>query len=188
MPRFQFACGYCGRETGVREGYQTEAGTNAPYPLIYICGGCNRPTYFERGGQTPAPLLGKSVEGVPSQVLTMYEEARRCTGVEAYTACVLTCRSLLMHLAEEKGAEKQSNFVKTIEYLDEKHYIPPDGKEWVDRIRLQGNKATHEPMIMGKQDAFELLLFAEMLLRFIYEFPARVKATQTAQGEAKHNP
>jgi len=85
-----------------------------------------------------------------------------------------------MHLAEEKGSGKQPNFVKYIEYLDEKHYIPPDGKEWVDRIRLQGNKATHEPVIMGRQDAFELLSFAEMLLRFIYEFPARVKAAQTS--------
>jgi hypothetical protein len=44
----------------------------------------------------------------------------------------------------------------------------------VDHIRKKGNEATHEIALMGQADAEELIGFTEMLLKFIYEFPARV--------------
>jgi hypothetical protein len=54
--------------------------------------------------------------------------------------------------------------------------VPPNGKGWVDHIRKKGNEATHEIVLMKKDDALELISFAEMLLKFIYEFPAQVPA------------
>ena len=44
----------------------------------------------------------------------------------------------------------------------------------MDHIRKKGNEATHEIALMTAQDATELISFAEMLLKFVYEFPARV--------------
>lgn len=38
----------------------------------------------------------------------------------------------------------------------------------------KGNEATHEIVLMKKEDALDLIAFSEMLLKFIYEFPARV--------------
>jgi hypothetical protein len=55
-------------------------------------------------------------------------------------------------------------------------YVPPDGKGWVDHIRKKGNEATHEIALMTAADAEELISFVEMLLKFVYEFPARVPA------------
>jgi hypothetical protein len=44
----------------------------------------------------------------------------------------------------------------------------------VDHIRKKGNEANHEIAIMSRTDAEELISFIEMLLKFMYEFPARI--------------
>lgn len=176
---YHFRCGYCGREVSSREGYYTEMGYGKAKgaPVIFICPGCNKPSYFcdpDYSSQTPAPLLGNDVEAVPDSIAVSYKEARQCTKVEAYTACVLVCRKLLMHLAVQEGAEKGKSFLFYVEYLTQNGYIPPNGKIWVDHIRKKGNEANHEIVLMTRDDAFELLSFIEMLLKFIYEFPARI--------------
>jgi len=97
--------------------------------------------------------------------------------VNSFTSTVLTCRKLLMHIAVEKGAPEGKSFMEYVEYLSQKNYVPPDGKGWVDAIRTRGNEANHEIKIMAVADASELITFLEMLLKFIYEFPAKVKPT-----------
>jgi hypothetical protein len=96
--------------------------------------------------------------------------------VLAYTAAVLACRKILMHIAVEKQAQENQSFVVYVEYLAGKHYVPPGGEGWVDHIRKKGNEANHEIKLMSKADAEELITFVEMLLKLIYEFPARVPA------------
>jgi hypothetical protein len=97
--------------------------------------------------------------------------------VNSFTSAVLTCRKLLMHIAVEKGAPTGQNFLEYVEYLSQKGYVPPDGKGWVDYIRKKGNEANHEIKIMSPTDAEDLITFSEMLLKFIYEFPAKVRPT-----------
>ena len=79
-----------------------------------------------------------------------------------------------MHLAVEKGAPTGKSFLEYVEYLAQKGYVPPDGKGWVDHIRKKGNEANHEIKIMSEADAKDLIAFSEMLLKFVYEFPAKV--------------
>jgi hypothetical protein len=55
--------------------------------------------------------------------------------------------------------------------LGDNGFIPPNGKGWVDFIRQRGNEANHEIALMSEKDSFPLVLFTEMLLRFIYEMP-----------------
>ncbi|WP_432443464.1 DUF4145 domain-containing protein [Lysinibacillus sphaericus] len=66
-------------------------------------------------------------------------------------------------------------------FLKGKNYIPPDGKEWVDEIRKQGNEATHEINGVGKQDSLEILDFTTMLLTFIFEMPGRMNSRKKAK-------
>jgi hypothetical protein len=61
-----------------------------------------------------------------------------------------------------------------LDYLANNGFVPPKGRGWVDHIRKKGNEATHEILAMTHDDATELVLFSEMLLKFIYEFPARI--------------
>jgi hypothetical protein len=100
--------------------------------------------------------------------------------VNSFTSAVLTCRKLLMHIAVAKGAAPGKSFMEYVEYLDQKNYIPPDGKGWVDYIRKKGNEANHEIKIMSVADASDLITFLEMLLKFVYEFPAKVQPIATS--------
>lgn len=86
-----------------------------------------------------------------------------------------------MHVAVAKGAEEGKDFVYYVEYLAMKNYIPPDARGWVDYIRTRGNEANHEIVIMGDEEATDLLVFTEMLLKLVYEFPATLKS-RIAQG------
>ena len=166
-----YICGYCGDKTGVNIGYYE----NNKEGYIYLCGGCNRPTFIERNYfQTPAPILGNPVSSLPQDIEELYNQARGCTQINAYTACVLVCRKILMHIAAIKGAPPNQNFIQYVDFLANMGYVPPDGKGWVDIIRKKGNEANHEIVLMSKEDALELLSFVEMLLRFVFEFPARI--------------
>lgn len=79
-----------------------------------------------------------------------------------------------MNIAVAQGASEGKKFIDYVNYLAENGYVPPNGKGWVDHIRKKGNEATHEIIVMTQSDAEELISFAEMLLKFIYEFPSRI--------------
>lgn len=98
--------------------------------------------------------------------------------VNSFTATVLVCRKMLMNIAVAQGTEAGLTFVKYVEFLASNHFVPPNGKGWVDHIRSKGNEATHEIALMTSDDAGELISFVEMLLKFIYEFPAKVPASK----------
>lgn len=166
-----FKCKFCDKEVATRKGYFRKE-TNW---RIYICPHCARPTFFEGAIQIPAPLLGNDVEKLPENIKILYNEIRDCTGINAYTSAILSCRKLLMHIAVEQGAPKGKNFIEYVDFLATKGYVPPNGKEWVDHIRSKGNEANHEIVLMEKENVLDLINFIEMLLKFIYEFPRRMK-------------
>ena len=179
MHQQSWTCGYCGKSVGGNVGYRRED-INDKTKAIYICPYCENPTAFianEFGsiGQYPGSIIGTGVNGLPETVAALYEEIRRCVQYHAFTSAVLASRKLLMHIAVEQGASENMKFIEYVEYLEEIHYIPPNGGEWVDEIRKRGNEATHEIVIMAEDDAIQLLDFCEMLLKFIYEFPSRIK-------------
>ncbi len=119
-------------------------------------------------------MFGNDVDHLPPDIKSLYNEARSCIAVNAYTASVLACRKLLMSIAVAQGAEEGKNFIAYVKYLADKGFVPPNGQNWVDHIRTKGNEATHEIALMQADDAKELISFSEMLLRFIFEFPNRI--------------
>ena len=170
----EYTCGHCGKLVGSDKGFHSNDKLEGDLARIFICPHCARPTFFHKGKQTPDVAPGKNVEHVPTNVNSLYNEARRCISCSAYTSSVLSCRKLLMNIAVAQGAAEGLNFIEYIDYLAIKGYVPPNGKGWVDHIRKKGNEATHEISPMTHDDANELVSFAEMLLKFIYEFPAKV--------------
>jgi hypothetical protein len=88
-----------------------------------------------------------------------------------------------MNIAVEKGAKEGLSFVEYVDYLEKKGYFPPDGREWVDHIRIKGNEATHKINIMSMEDAHDLIKLVEMLLKFIYEYPANIRAKARPQPQ-----
>ena len=167
-----YQCGYCGKDIISDKGYWTDPRVGEK-GLIAICHYCNRPTYFDsQSNQYPGSFFGSTVYHIPTKEISeLYNEARRCMAVNAYTASILCNRKLLMNIAISKGAEKGLSFQKYVDYLELKGCIPPEGKDCVNHIREKGNEATHEIRMMSQEDAEDLITFTEMLLKFIYEFP-----------------
>ena len=90
----------------------------------------------------------------------------------------MVCRKLLMHIAVEEGADEDKSFKYYVDWLEESHYIPPNGKDVVEYIREKGNEANHEIVPMEKEDAEALIGFLELFMRFIYEVPKLSPKTQ----------
>jgi hypothetical protein len=173
----QFTCGYCGNPIASDVGWEAHNRQGHIAAHILICHFCTKPTFIDNDNkQYPGAIFGDTVSGIGDEsVLLLYEEARRTMSVSSYTAAVLACRKLLMHIAVQKGAAVGETFVSYVQFLADHHYIPPDAVSWVDHIREKGNEANHEISIMKKEDAETLLSFIAMLLKVIYEFPARIK-------------
>ena len=79
-----------------------------------------------------------------------------------------------MNIGVEKGGKEGESFFYYVDHLASQGYVPPNGRGWVDHIRKKGNEATHEIVLMSRDDANDLIVFLEMLLKLIYEFPSKV--------------
>lgn len=173
VPSDTYVCGFCGDKVASAKGYE---GVNSrsgarQFGFIRICPGCKAPTFFSSLKRYPREKPGKDVGGLPNDLSQLYREARLAAGTGAYTAAVLACRKMLMHIAVAEKAEPGLSFLEYVVYLDKNGFVPPKGKGWVDYIRTKGNEANHEIVLIGESDSTALISFVEMLLRFIYEFP-----------------
>jgi len=187
--RHRYKCAWCGhlvssqlglsasgnylREFHALTGFQVSTQAH-----IAVCPDCTRPTYFEVDTreegvsvQLPDAPLGLTVQHLPSEIAALYDEARHCTTVSAFTSAVLLTRKILLHVAVKEGAPQNSSFLQAVNYLDEHHYIPRNGKGWVDRIRRLGNEANHEIVLMTREQAEEALTFTGWLLTLTYQLP-----------------
>jgi hypothetical protein len=166
-----YTCGHCGNLIASAVGFkhQNHAGRR-----VHLCPHCDQPTYWDVDRQIPGVAPGAEVKAVPTDVSALYKEARNSVAISAYTGAVLLCRKILMNVAVAQGANPGLSFLDYVQYLADKGYVPPQGKGWVDHIRKKGNEATHEIRAMSKDDSEELILFVEMLLKFIYEFPSKI--------------
>ena len=173
-----YTCGHCGNPLSSNVGFSKGVhldGSGLSVEQVYICHHCEKPTYTGVGIQIPGPRPGEDVSGIEdSGVNTLYKEARDAYSQNAFTATILCCRKLLMHIAVSKGADAGKQFIEYVEFLSSENYIPRDAKGWVDQIRKRGNEANHEIAIGTKEQANDLMSFLTMLLKLVYEFPSKV--------------
>ena len=119
------------------------------------------------------------MQSLPTNIESLYNEIRSSIAANTHTGAVLLARKLLMHIAVEQGATAGKPFAAYVQFLADERWLPPNAKPWVDHIRTKGNEANHEIVLMSPADAKELLVFCEMLLRLVYEFPNRVPKPAT---------
>lgn len=178
QPSRIFTCGYCGHYISSSVGYSqgvNQDGSGQSNGHIYICHHCAKPTYLTSGGQWPGCPFGEDVSGITDHgVEALYAEARHAYSQNAFTAAVLCCRKLLMHIAVAKGAKSGESFVSYVSFLADEGYVPRDAKAWVDVIRQKSNEANHEIIVMTADDARDLISFITMLLKLVFEFPSRI--------------
>lgn len=176
-----YICGYCGEYISSNMGFSGKVKTdiNIGYSeSIYVCHSCGCPTFFDYDeNQFPGEIYGIDIKDAPSSVAKLYNEARECYSVKAYTASIMCTRKIIMNVAVDKGAPKGKKYVEYVRWLDSEGYLPQGSKVWVDRIRDKGNEANHEIVQMNEEDAKLMIDFVEMLLKLIYEYPAKAEST-----------
>ena len=164
-------CGHCGRVVNAAVVAFTQNDGGIPISRWTRCTNCGHGSYVAPDGRNfPGPRIGRDVEGLPDLVAEAYAEARDCACVNAFTACEMTCRSILMHIAVDKGANQRgTTFKGFINYLEQHNHVTPAMKPWVDVIRKHGNIAVHELPHTDAERALGTLTFTEHLLRNVYE-------------------
>jgi len=174
-----YKCSYCYNLISSDKGYRSierlSANRGIAGGMIYICHHCKMPTFFYHDVIIPGELVGDEVKHLPKEIEDVYNEARRCVTVNAYTGSVMLCRKLLMNIAVQKGAAPNQPFAAYVDYLCDNGYVSGDNKVWADLVRNKGNDANHEIPKMILQDAEELIGFLELVLKSIYEFPEKAK-------------
>lgn len=181
LPSVAFRCGHCGEQMATDKGWTSSAPSLA---RIYVCSHCTAPTFLTEDAQYPGTPYAGKVAALPPHVDALYEEARRAMSINAYTAAVMAARKVLMNVAVAQGATEGQRFAAYVDWLADQGYVPPGGKGWVDRIRDKGNEANHEIRLMERHEAEEVLSFLEMLLKFVYEFPAKASAPSSRASDA----
>lgn len=189
IPSKEYKCGYCEREIASNMGIsrigqipRNYYGRHDRYEgikgLIYICHNCHSPTYFDMDHvQHPGVSTGNLVKNISNDnVENLYLEARNSISAYCFTATVMLCRKLLMNISVAKGAEEGLRFIQYVNFLQENNYIPPNGVAWVEEIRRIGNETNHRIEIKTLDEASKILIFTEMLLRFIYELPGMLES------------
>lgn len=181
--RQNYVCGHCDTSTS---GRIVSEYNGSPVVKWLICTSCSKGSVWDnQSGQIPGSKAGSILTGLPPKVNDAYEEARRCLSVNAYTACELICRNILMHIAVDKGELKGKSFEQYLNFLESTGYITPPIKPWADQIRQNGNSAAHELEKTSKERAEDTLIFTMQLLRIIYEMEYTYKKYQVANPTKK---
>lgn len=125
--------------------------------------------HHDTGVVEPTAKEGEPIQGLPELLESAYEEARASYSAQAYTACELICRNILMYAAVDKEAKKKLTFNQSIEYLEERGFVTPPMSPWVKAIKDNGNKAAHELEMPDQERAKSTLMFTAKLLEMIYQ-------------------
>ena len=172
-----YTCGYCERDVSSEKGML--ANGNNIYALI--CPSCGCMTMLENvdnGFQMPGVPYGIEIDKLPETVEYLYKEARDCFKIQAYTAVILISRKALANTAIYFGAEDGKNFTHYMDYLVNEGYIARKNRRTIDKIRKEGNSATHNKASKNEGEAEEILNLLEMLLLINFEYNDEHEVTE----------
>lgn len=145
---------------------------------IHKCPECFMPVIIGLDGkiipQSQVLPFGE-VRFLPKNIDQLYIECRKCYLNECYHSVIMVSRTLLMHVAADKGDTAGKSFAQYITYLETNGFIGSQNKDWVDKIRTIGNKYVHELDPATAEDAEKVILFIKQLLGNLYEMPQLAK-------------
>jgi hypothetical protein len=147
------------------------------------CVNCKHP-FVARGDVTiPGAKPLEVPMGVDGVERLAWNDVRECLSVGAYTAAVMMCRKLLLHIAVGHGLDPKNSsgrapsFMDAVKHLEKEELITKRMRRWVDRIKDVGNEANHEISPVDYETAMDVAKFTEQLLRLVYEMDAIMDAS-----------
>lgn len=170
-----FCCPYCNvvvRTTADTRIVDAELGAIRYH--IFKCSQCSMPVTIGQDGKIIPPSLFlpfEDIKHLPERIEKMYVECRKSFSTECYYSVIMVARSLVMHIAVDKGAGTNLRFIEYVNYLESEGYTSRHNRPWVDKIRERGNHYIHEIDEATKEDAARIIVFISQLLKNVYELP-----------------
>lgn len=168
----KYVCGHC--STTVM-GVVVAAAPNLQRWWL-LCPECGKGSVWNDDIILPPPPSFPTIDGLPDDICSLYDEARTSFDVHAYTGCEMLCRKILMNAAVDKNAKKKETFVYYVNYLESNEYVTPALKSMAVIIRKHGNKAAHEIDPPDMNRARHTLVFTRRILDTIYGTEHEMKA------------
>ena len=168
-----FICWNCGEKIASNKGFISlkKHSKELGAMTIYICHNCNAPNVYDSSRRPICSALqGKEIKKLPKPVEDIYNEARACMSVCAYTATVMLLRKILMNLAVVNGAKEGLKFIEYVDYLCRNGFVHRKQTKQADIVRTMGNDANHQIENKTQQEAEQIFKFVELLLLNNYEF------------------
>ena len=132
------------------------------------------------------PKPKKSLDwSIPSSVAKSIEDAQKCFGAQAYSACAVMCGRALEALCKEHGT-KDWQLAKSLQELRDKGVI--DGRifEWGESLRDRRNIGAHaSDEDVSKEDASDVLDFTMAICEYVYVLTEKYTAFKTRETERK---
>ncbi|MFB9798323.1 DUF4145 domain-containing protein [Arthrobacter citreus] len=124
---------------------------------------------------------------MPAHIAGPASEAHKTFSIGAISSAVLMARSVIEAVAKDHGIEK-GPLVKKIDELSAKNLIKDFTRETAHVIRAFGNDMAHGDfgVPLDSEDAEGVLEFMDLILREVYQDPAKLQALKS-KADARKN-
>lgn len=131
----------------------------------------------------PAPPPLEAPEHLPDDLRNLYLQAlgahrmRLPVGngeyVSGHTTAAMACRKILEIAVRRLDPEAGEGFTlyQRIERLAATNRITKELRDWAHEIRLSGNEAVHDDVLVSEETAADLLAFTEIFLLYTFTLP-----------------
>jgi hypothetical protein len=121
----------------------------------------------------PPEKIDFKKDGIPSNIVSIFEEAITCQANGCYIASAMLIRKTLEELCKARGANG-SNLFNRIEALKNSIVIPKELMDALHELRLLGNDATHvEAEVydkIGEEETSIAITLTKELLKALYQY------------------
>lgn len=122
------------------------------------------------------PFQGMNLSAdIPTEIQKILQEAKITFSAQCFRASSVMSRRTLEAITVDKG-ESEGILAKRIKNLISKGILDKNLGDWATEIRLIGNSgADFDPIDdVEKEDANQIILFIEELIKYIYVMPAQI--------------
>ena len=121
----------------------------------------------------PQETIGFEKQGIPSNILSAFEEAIICHANQCFIASAIMIRKTLEEICADRTATGD-NLKERLHDLGTKIFIPRELIEGMDELRLLGNDAAHIEsntfVEIGKEEIEISIEFTKEILKGVYQY------------------
>lgn len=127
------------------------------------------------------PQVTNKNSNMPDGVFESFEAAVKVRHIDG-AICALSIRRALEKMCKDKGATHRDLYSK-LKYLAEAKILPPIIDEMAYVLKQLGNAAAHaDDVVFDEEIVSSMIEFTQIILDYVYNMPAKLKAIQSVIG------